>query len=132
MQDSILWQPLLRESLAVLALPAEEQIRVNGPGPGCIACDLLNDFDHARLVAIGIAQLSEGQRRLLDEIDHVMRTMEKPDFECFNDEVVKLPVWRQLRELAVEALQIFGWEATVVHPFVEVRPGVWQRPRGDS
>jgi hypothetical protein len=53
--DTVSWQPLLREALAVLSLSADEQIRVNGPG--CIACDLLNDFDHARVVAIK----SEGQ-----------------------------------------------------------------------
>jgi len=45
----------------MLALPPDEQIRVNGPG--CVACDLLNDFDHARTVALENApDLSERQR----------------------------------------------------------------------
>src|SRR5437879_3265369 len=78
------WQPLLREALAALALPADEQIRVNGPG--CVACDLLNDFDHGRLLAVGNdPPLPEEQRRILDAIDSVMRSMQAPDFECFNN-----------------------------------------------
>lgn len=127
MPENAAWQSLLREALAVLALPADEQVRANGPG--CVACDLLNDFDHARLVAVGNAaeQLSDEQRKLLDTIDGVMRAMQKPDYECFTSAVLHRPVWQQLRELATEALSVFGWPATV-EPFVEVQPGVWRRP----
>jgi hypothetical protein len=122
-----LWQRLLRDALAVLALTPDEQVRVKGRG--CLACDLLNDFDHARTVALGNAPaLSEEQRGLLDRIDATMRGMEQPDFECFNNDVVRRPVWHQLRELAAEALRAFGWEQLVVRPFVEVQPGVWHRP----
>src|SRR5262249_5822268 len=46
----VLWEPLLRDALAALAAPPDKQVRCNGPG--CIACDLLNDFDHARLAWI--------------------------------------------------------------------------------
>jgi hypothetical protein len=117
---------LLREALAVLALPADEQVRVNGPG--CVACDLLNDFDHARTVAGGNdAKLSNEQRQSLDEIDGVMLSMEKPDFECFNNKVLRRPAWTRLRELAADALRQFGWEDTAVEPFVEVEPAVWRR-----
>jgi hypothetical protein len=125
------WQRLLRDALAALALPPDAQARVNGPG--CVACDLLNDFDHARTVALGNApRLSEEQRGLLDWIDATMRGMEQPDVACFNDEVVWRPVWRQLRELAAEALRAFGWERVVVRPFVEVQPGVWHRPPSEA
>jgi hypothetical protein len=125
------WQRLLREALTVLTLSPDEQVRVNGLG--CVACDLLNDFDHARTVALGNAPgLSEEQRRLLDRIDATMREMQQPDFECFNNEVVRRPVWHQLRQLAAEALRAFGWESAVVQPFVEVQPGVWHRPLSEA
>jgi hypothetical protein len=125
------WQRLLRDALGVLALPLDEQIRANGPG--CIACDLLNDFDDARKVAIGNApDLSEEQRDLLDRIDATMRAMEQADFECFNSEVVRRPLWQELRELAADALRAFGWESVVVRPFVEVQPGVWHRPPSEA
>ena len=128
MQDTEPWQQLLREALGVLALPPDEQVRVNGPG--CVACDLLNDFDHARIVALGNAgaALSEEQRRLIDNIDTVMSGMEKPDFECFNNDVLRRPVWQKLRELATEALRAMGWEQTTIRPFTEIQPGVWHRP----
>jgi hypothetical protein len=125
--EDVPWQQLLRETLVVLALPPDEQVRVNGPG--CVACDLLEDFDHARTVALGNApNLSDEQRGLLDRIDAAIQVMEQPDFECFNNEVVRRPVWQQLRERAAEALRVFGWEKVGVRPFVEIQPGVWQRP----
>jgi hypothetical protein len=120
------WQTLLCEALAVLALPADEQIRVNEPG--CVACDLLSDFDHARTVTFETQErLSDDQRRTLEAIDSVMRSMQQPDFECFNNGVLSRPVWKRIRELAADALRLFGWEKTVVQPFVEVQPGVWHR-----
>jgi hypothetical protein len=102
------WQRLLHHALAFLASRPEEQIRVTGQG--CVACELLNDIDHARTVAIGnAADLSDKQRILLDQIDATMRTMEKADFECFNNEVIRRPVWQLLREQATQALRAFGW-----------------------
>ena len=40
---------------------------------------------------------------------------------------LRRPVWQRLRELAPDALRVFGWESTVVEPFVEIEPGVWRR-----
>src|SRR5262249_12120569 len=130
-QDNEPWQRLLREALAVLALPPDEQVRVNHPG--CVACELLNDFDHARLVTVenAGAALSDEQRWFLDAIDAAMQEMEDSDFECFNNEVVRRPAWQVLRELAAEALKAFGWEGTAVRPFEKVEPGVWRRPASD-
>lgn len=126
MPEEEVWQRLLRDALAALALPPDEQVQVNGPG--CVACDLLNDFDHARTVALGNAPgLSAEQRELLERIDAVMRGMQQADFECFNNEVVRRPVWQQLRESAAEALRAFGWGRGAVRPFEQVQPGVWQR-----
>ena len=128
MQDTEPWRPLLREALAALALPPDEQVRVNGPG--CVACDLLNDFDHARTVTIEnvAGELSDEQRRLLDAIEADIRVMRGPDLECGNNEVVRRPAWQRLRGLAAEALRAFGWGSAAVLPFVEVEPGVWRRP----
>ena len=125
------WQQLLRDALAVLALPPDEQVHVNGPG--CIACDLLNDFEQARTVALGNAPgLSEEQRGLLERIDTGVRGMKQPDFECYNNEVVRRPVWQELRELAAEGLRNFGWERVIVRPFVEIQPGVWHKPHAEA
>src|SRR5215210_6163878 len=41
-------------TLAALASPADEQVHANGPG--CIARELLEDFDHARSVTVGNAE----------------------------------------------------------------------------
>jgi len=125
------WQRLLRDALAVLALPADEQ--AHAFGPACVACELLNDFDHARSVALGNARdLSEDQRGSLDRIDSTMRAMDGPDFECFNNEVVRRQVWQALRELAAAALRAFGWEGVVTRPAVEIQREVWSGPSSEA
>src|SRR5262245_6533944 len=91
-----------REAVAVLALPPEEQRRVNGHG--CLACDLLNDFDDARrlfLANFGDVLTAEQQTGIA-VIDYHITGMSPVDLECFNDEVVHRPAWQLLRENAGE------------------------------
>jgi hypothetical protein len=130
MGDTVSWQPLLRDALAALASPADEQVRANGPG--CIACDLLEDFDHARLVTLGNAELSEAQHESLNRIDAEVQAMQPQDLECFDNEVIRRPAWEVLRPLAGSALREFGWENAKAQVFVETRPGVWHRPPSEA
>jgi hypothetical protein len=126
-EEEVTWQRLLRDALAALALPPDEQAYVTMPG--CVTCELREDFEHARIVAFGNAKrLSEGQNEILNRIDATVRGMQAPDFECFNNEAVRRPMWQQLRNLAAEALKEFGWEGATLQPFSEVRPLMWQRP----
>lgn len=107
MTDEEPWQRVLRDAVAVLRLTPEEQLRINGPG--CVACDLISDFESGRSLALGNASnLTGEQRRLLDRINATLEEMQLPDFECFNDKVLRRPVWQRLRELAAETLQAFG------------------------
>jgi hypothetical protein len=125
------WQPLLRDALAVLALPPDEQVRANGPG--CVACDLSEAFYHAHSFALESARgLSDARRGLLARIDTTTRAMKGPDVECGNDEVLRRSAWQALREMAGEALREFGWQGTRVPHSVETEPGVWRRPLAEG
>ena len=131
MSDEHAWIPLLREALAMLAMPAAEQARLNGPG--CLACDLMEDFDHARRVALSdTTGLTADQRTLLDRIGGAFEAMEPADFTCFDNSVVERPAWAAVRVTATDALREFGWENTTVAPFEEVEPGVWRRPPAEA
>jgi hypothetical protein len=125
--ESDFFRHALCDALVVLALPPAEQVRVNGPG--CVSCDLLEDFNDAMK---GYCQyfnneMTDPQANLLVQIDRLMDSMQEADYECFNNDVLDRPVWQQLRSKAAAALQAFGWEAAVVQPFIEVEPGVWKR-----
>lgn len=125
------WQRLLRDSLGILALPPDEQVRANGPG--CIACDLREAFYHAHAVALECApRMSNAQRGMIGRIETVLRAMQGPDVECDNDEVLRRAVWQELREMAVEAQRMFGWQGVSVQPFIEIQPGVWHRPLAEG
>ena len=125
------WQRLLRDSLAILVLPPDEQVRANGPG--CIACDLSEAFYHAHAAALeGAPRLPNTERRLLSRIETALRTMHGPDVECGDDEIVRRAAWQELREMAAEAQRMFGWQDVVVQPSMEIQPGVWHRPLAES
>ncbi len=119
------WQTLLREALSRLALPVDEQVRVNGPG--CVACNLFKGFNHARRVASKEAILSEDQHQTLEAIAQVMQAMTEPELECFKNELLCRPAWVRLRELASDALRVFGWEKMVIEPVVIASPSVRSR-----
>ncbi len=119
---------VVRQALNALALPKEDQLRFNGPG--CVACDFLIDFDHARLVCKTTlaADLSLAQESILQDISRVIDGMSDADHQCFNTEVLDRPVWSQLRQLAQTALDLFGWQLVANVGFSETEPGVWKRP----
>lgn len=120
---------LLRDALAVSALPPDDQIRVESPG--CAVCDILNDLDNAiTCVTANDPALPEPQRNALYMVMKRVSSMDKADFDCDAVEPVILLqriAWTELRMLAVTALSEFGWEGVQVPNPVEVKPGVWHR-----
>jgi len=119
-----------RDAVVVLALPAEEQPRVNGPG--CLACDLLNDFHYACETFISNfgGRLTTAHRAAITEMHKIIGSMEEADYECFNDDVARRPVWERLRKQARGTLRVFECVHATVQPFAETQPGVWVRPPG--
>lgn len=123
---------MLRRALAVLAMPAESQVRANGPG-GCVACDLITDFDVASQVSLqNDGELQDSQRVSLKRVASAMESLKKADCVCFDNAVLDRPAWQIIRELAAGALSSLGWSQTEVPPFVEIKPGVWHRPPGPA
>ncbi len=124
----------LKEGIAALALPPAEQIRITLPG--CVTCDLLNDFDswsRSTLNEFGDA-VTSNQKEILEAISRKMDEMTDEDYECAHtreDALPRLtrPRWDDLRKLAEEALHIFGWPKPIVEPYCEVSDGIWHRPR---
>lgn len=120
---------LLRDSLAVLALPPDEQIRAEFPG--CAVCDILNDLDNAiTCVTENDPSLPVARRNALDCIMKRMGTMDRADLDCDAIEpavLLRRQDWVELRTLAVTALSEFGWEGVRVPQPVEVKPGMWHR-----
>jgi hypothetical protein len=116
----------LRDALVALSLPRAEQIR--SIGPGCVACELLDDFDWAAGLCRTSCDLSVDQSAGLDAIDSVINQMDEADCGCFDHDVLERAAWERLRGLARGALDVFGWSGASLEPFREVAPGVWRRP----
>ena len=123
---------LLRDAVVSLSLPASEQCRVTAPG--CVACELLNDFDHAcKCYARScLDRLFPERSQVLADIDNAMALMSEPDYVCFEASVLNRPVWGTLRDLAAQAMLLFDWQDHVVSPHQKTESGVWQRPDGTS
>ena len=98
----------LKHSLQLLACPPEIQLRkfpdfVHAPD------ELALDFDNFRMAFVSNfrAELTGEQLSCLDSIDQVLSQMPK---DCFSpNAVTNSPEWRQIRQLAAEALKAFGW-----------------------
>jgi len=130
MAGDVVWQTVLRDSLASLAAPADEQVRANGPG--CVACDLFEDFENARRVAVESGELSRKQNAILATITAEFSSMQPQDSECCNNYVLRRPAWEALRRLAATALFEFGWAGAAATPYLQVAPGVWHRKLDDG
>jgi hypothetical protein len=130
MDEPVIWQPLLRDSLAALAATPEEQIKAQIHG--CISCDLSSDFWHARLVAIQHGNLSDAQTSSLNDINQLLDDMEAADIKCFNNDVLNRPAWRKVSDYAKIALHLFGWQHATIGKFIESSPGIWWRPPSEG
>lgn len=117
---------ILRESLTILAMPAGKQVKYNGPG--CICCDLLNDYDNAFTATMSNIELTDSQTEILRKINSAMNDMCEDDYECFNNKVLDRTAWINIRSLAKHALSEFQWEIKEFNEPQEVEPGVWRRP----
>jgi hypothetical protein len=119
---------LLRDAVVALSLPAAEQCRVTLPG--CVSCELLNDFDHAyTCYRQSLAErLTPDRADVLAKIDKTMNLMSPSDCVCYDTTVLDRPAWAGLRHLALEAVMLFGWQDYSLNPYLESEPGVWKRP----
>lgn len=119
---------LLKDALVMLALPPEEQQRLNAPG--CLTCDLYEDFQAAWRAAQNDADLglTSEQRGALQALSQALEALAPEDCDCLTPGAVRGPGWQAIRQQAAAALPCFGWQHTTVRPFNQTSPGVWTRP----
>ncbi|PHQ36837.1 hypothetical protein [Rhodopirellula bahusiensis] len=125
--DKELIAGLLRDALVALALPKPEQVRVTHPG--CVTCDLIEDFTHGRLCFVQSCsdRLDESSTSLLAQIDSTIDDLTNDDCVCFDSAMLDRPPWASLRALATDALDALGWADAKLDAYTETEPGVWRR-----
>jgi hypothetical protein len=96
---------LFRDVLTRLSLPADDQIRTKEPGV-CLVCDLVNDYEDAGFTWVAM-ELSGDLERAWRDIGELLESLQEPDLACNDDEVVRRPAWRLVRESAAHALSLF-------------------------
>lgn len=119
---------LLKDALVMLALPPEEQQRLNAPG--CLTCDLYEDFQAAWRAMQHDAglRLTPQQQGALQALSQALDALAPEDCDCNSPGAVRGPGWQALRQQAAAALPCFGWQHATVRPFTQTSPGVWTRP----
>ena len=118
---------LLCDALVALSLPPAEQVRVTQPG--CVSCELIEDFSHGHtcFAQSCSGQISTTASQLLSEIHSTIESLSDDDCVCFDNSVLDRPAWSQLRSLATKALTTLGWEENELGAYSETEPGVWRR-----
>lgn len=114
-------------SLKMLAMVPEQQIDKNGPG--CITCDLYNDFEHyyrSYLAEFG-ASLDNVFREKLEKLFKFLEHMPEEDFVCFDNTMISRVNWNTVRDLSREILSLHKSSYEDILGYIEVSPGVWER-----
>ena len=117
-----------RYALQVLAANSPDQIRVLSPG--CIACELLDDYDLELRQYREVFRDSFTRRRIeaIERLDRAIDVIPESDHECFNNDVLTRPAWDEVRTTAKETLAAFGWPEGLPPDYTETAPGIWRRP----
>jgi hypothetical protein len=98
----------LKHALQALALPTSEQLSLL-PDFVVKTDELVLDFDHWRLCAVGSKQLDAAQLQALARIGHHISTA-KSGSRVWHERSLRLdPFWGELRTLGKQALEAFGW-----------------------
>jgi hypothetical protein len=113
-------------TLTLLSLPADEQVRVTEPG--CVPCDLAEEFESASAAYRGAWEMSPEEDAALTAVEAQVAMAGSEEYECFDSSVLLRPSWQMLRARARTALEVFGWTGHEVEPFQQIAPGVFHRP----
>jgi hypothetical protein len=119
---------LLCDALLLLSLPEADQRRLSGPG--CLSCDIYEDYRSAWETAMRdtTQHFSSEQHRSLGAIYEALGALTETDCECVTPDATRLPSWEAIREQARLTLPLMGWRDATVQPFTESSPGIWRRP----
>lgn len=99
----------MREALTALALPAAEQVA--RAGKSCASCELTLDFYAALKECLDkvILELSFDREQALGRLAAAVDALDETDTECFRPEALDRDRWQEIRQLAGDALDEFGW-----------------------
>jgi hypothetical protein len=119
-----------RISLQALALPAPEQVRVTKPG--CVTCELYQDFQHwsEEYLTHFAGVVSPTQRSAIQAVSGALDAIPPSDRTCNNDALLQRLSWQHVRFAAQRALSTLAWPLDAPAPYVRLSHDVWQRNGG--
>src|ERR1700749_4063587 len=118
---------LLHKNLIVciLALASDKQSQISYSTPGCVVCDLTEDFETYGKRCFDSANYSIEQSELIGELNHLIDQFIELGYECFDTDVLDSEQWNEIRAKALYTLSGFGYSIMPLPQNVETRPGTW-------
>jgi len=114
-----------QDSLALLALPIEEQLKLTEGA--CPTCELINSFAFAWEKEINEKENPSASIRKIQEIDSLMGELEEFEYECFEPKALESDRWAQIRLLASGLIKELHLRIERVSEWNELSPGTTQR-----
>lgn len=115
----------LKHALQALAMPASVQLSLL-PDFVVKTDELVLDFDHWRLCAVSSKQLDTAQLHALATVDHQIGTVNSGSNVWQESALHSDPFWEELRTLAKQALEAFGWPLekppSYAHEYIPGKP----------
>lgn len=116
-------------ALIALTRPAEEQVRESWPG--CVECELYEDFVLYLRVFREWWTVPDEKDAALDAVMRAVDDAVEQNHDCSDITLVERPAWDTVRAEAEAALRVLGWEGIEMTHFEWVQPSVLHRRNVD-
>ena len=119
---------LLHKNLIVciLALASDKQSQISYTTPGCVVCDLIEDFETYGKRCFETANYSTEECELIGELNLLIDQLIELGYECFDTDVLDSMLWNEIRAKASSALSKFGYRIIPLPQSIETQLGVWK------
>lgn len=112
--------------ISIIALASDSKTQIEFTHPGCVLCDLFDDFDSYASHFFKDNSFNEWQRQKITQINKAIDSILADKPECFDKSILDSDKWVQLRKIAKETLHSFNIKMTELPKSVETEPGVWK------
>lgn len=118
---------LLHKNLIVciLALASDKQSQIDYTIPGCVVCDLIEDFETYGKRCFNKSDYSIEQSNFVDELTELIDQLVETGYECFDTHILDTLLWNHIRNKASDALKSFGYSLIPLPQNIQTQSGVW-------
>jgi len=112
--------------LSIIALSASNEDQINFTKPGCIYCDLINDFDNCLNNWVSGYQFSDIKKNALNNIEKAVESFIEQKYPCYDAIYQNTLEWENIRTKSKEAMLVFKIKNIKLPVSIKNENDVWK------